>query len=234
MFGKRTRGAAMDDATGKQWGQADDSATPRARLRHVYWIGGGSGAGKSTIARHLANRHGLHLYATDEVMADHAGRCTPEDSPFLSEFQAMDMDQRWVNRSPETMLETFHWFRGEGFGSIVEDLLRLPREPGVVVEGFRLLPHLVKPLLALPGHAVWLLPTPEFRRAAIESRGSTWAIAGKTTDPEKALRNLLERDRMFTERLCGQAKSLRLHVVEVDTTMTEVDLAHRVTEVFEL
>jgi hypothetical protein len=55
----------------------------------------------------------------------------------------MSMDERWVNRSPETMLETFHWFRGEGFGPIVEDLLALPAEPGVVAEGFRLLPHLV-------------------------------------------------------------------------------------------
>jgi hypothetical protein len=81
-------------------------------------------------------------------MSDHTTRSTPEDSPFLSGFKAMDMDERWVNRSPETMLETFHWFRGEGFSLIVEDLLRLPREPCVIVEGFRLLPHLVKPLLA--------------------------------------------------------------------------------------
>jgi adenylate kinase family enzyme len=87
-----------------------DAATLRARLRDVYWIGGGSGAGKSTIARRVATRHGLHLYATDDVMSDHASRSTPEDSPFLSEFKAMDMDERWVNRSPETMLETFHWF----------------------------------------------------------------------------------------------------------------------------
>jgi len=101
-------------------------AAPRARLRHVYWIGGGSGAGKSVIAGRLAARHGLRLYATDEVMADHARRSTPEDCPFLSEFVAMDMDERWVSRSPETMLETFHWFRGEGFGLIVGDLLRLP------------------------------------------------------------------------------------------------------------
>jgi predicted ATPase len=30
-----------------------DAAELRARLRRVYWIGGGSGAGKSTIARRL-------------------------------------------------------------------------------------------------------------------------------------------------------------------------------------
>lgn len=129
----------------EQRGWTGDVATLRSRLRHVYWIGGGSGAGKSTIARRIADRHGLHLYATDDVMSDHASRCTPENGTLLSEFQAMDMDQRWVNRSPETMLETFHWFRGEGFGLIVEDLLRLPREPGVIVEGFR--------TVATPGEA---------------------------------------------------------------------------------
>lgn len=211
-----------------------DAAALRARLRHVYWIGGGSGAGKSTIARRIAARHGLRLYATDDVMPDHASRSTPEDSPFLSEFKAMDMDERWVNRSPETMLDTFHWFRGEGFGLIVEDLLRLPSEPGVIVEGFRLLPRLVKRLLAVPGHAVWLLPTPDFRRAAIDSRGSTWDIARKTNDPKRAQRNLLERDRMFTERLHEEANRLELRVIEVDTTMTEDDLAERVTEAFGL
>ena len=202
----------------------------RARLRHVYWIGGGSGAGKSTIARRLAGRAGLHLYSTDDVMADHARRSTPVDSPLLSEFAAMDMDERWVSRSPETMLETFHWFRGEGFGLIVDDLLRLPRDRGVIAEGFRLLPHLVKPLLAMPGHAVWLLPAPEFRRAAFGSRGSLGTIAGKTSDPERALRNLLERDRMFTERLGEAARRLELQVIEVSAPMTEENLARRVTE----
>jgi hypothetical protein len=194
-------------------------------LRHVYWIGGGSGAGKSTIARRLAGRHGFRLYATDAVMGDHAARTTPGDSPFLSEFKAMDMDERWVNRTPETMLETFHWFRGEAFGLIVEDLLRLPEEPCVIVEGFRLLPHLVAPLLDVPGRAVWLLPTPEFRRAALDSRGSTWAIARRTGDPERALRNLLERDRMFTERLRDETRSLGLCGIEVDVGMTEDELA---------
>jgi 2-phosphoglycerate kinase len=200
-------------------------------LEHVYWIGGGSGAGKSTIARRLVAQHGLRLYDTDDVMSDHARRSTPEDSPYLAQFIAMDMDERWLNRTPEIMLETFHWFRGESFGLIVEDLLRLPREPKVVAEGFRLLPHLVRPL-ALPGHAVWLLPTPDFRLAAFESRGSRWKIASQTSDPGKALRNLLEREHMFTERLRAEANQLGLPVIEVDATMAEEDLAGRVMEVF--
>ena len=200
----------------------------------MYWVGGGSGAGKSTIARRLAAQHRLRVYATDAVMAEHAGRSTPRDAPFLSEFKGMGMDERWMNRPPEAMLETFHWFRGEGFGLIVEDLLRLPAKPDVIAEGFRLLPRLVQPLLTTPGRAVWLLPTPEFRRAAFGSRGSLWDIARKTGDPDRALRNLLERDRMFTDRLRQEVQRLGLPAIEISTAMTEDDLAGRVTEVFGL
>lgn len=217
-------------------GEITEHALPalRARLRHVYWIGGGSGAGKSTIARRVAGRHGLPVYSTDDAMRDHGGRFTPQEAPLLSRFNAMGMDERWVSRSPETMLESFHWFQGELFGLIVEDLLRFPAGTGVIAEGFRLLPRLVRPLLAEPGHAVWLLPTPGFRRAAFASRGSLWKIAGKTSDPERALRNLLDRDRMFTELLRAETKRLELAAIKIDTTMTEDDLTERVTEAFEL
>ncbi|MFI0899035.1 hypothetical protein [Streptomyces sp. NPDC020983] len=206
-----------------------------ARLRHVYWIGGGSGAGKSTVARRLASRFGMRLYATDDVMRDHAGRTTPGEAPLLHAFMAMDMDERWVNRSPEVMLETFHWFRGEGFGLIVEDLLRMPGDRGVIVEGFRLLPRLVKPLLAVPGHAVWLLPTPDFRRAAVRSRSApSDGFVRRTSDPATAARNLAERDRMFTERLAGETELLRLPTVRVDTTVSEDALCARVAAAFGL
>jgi 2-phosphoglycerate kinase len=215
-------------------GTADTAAALATRLRHVYWIGGGSGGGKSTIARRVAAQHGLHVYSTDDVMPDHARRCTDEDAPYLGAFKSMSMDERWADRSPETMLDTFHWFRGEGFDLIVEDLLRLPAETGVVAEGFRLLPHLVKPLLAEPSHAVWLLPTPAFRRAAFDSRGTLWDIPRKTSNPERALRNLLERDRMFTDRLVEETKRLGLPAVEVDTATSEDQLAREVAQAFGL
>jgi hypothetical protein len=212
-----------------------DAGALQEQFRHIYWIGGGSGAGKSTITRRIAAEHGLQVYATDDAMPDHSRRSTPECCPFLHEFMRMDMDERWVNRSPDIMLETFHWFRGEGFSMIIEDILRLPKEPGVIAEGFRLLPHLVKPLLAVPSHAVWLLPTPEFRQAVMDSRGGPkWGFLGKTSDPERALRNILERDAMFTHRLSEEAKGLELKIIEVGTTMAEDDLARRVTEAFGL
>ena len=207
----------------------------RDRLRHVYWIGGGSAAGKSTISRRLAAEYVLQAYSTDDVMQDHARRSTAEDCPLLHKFMAMSMDERWVNRSPQEMLETFHWFRGEGFSLIIEDLLTFSRDTGVVAEGFRLLPHLVKPLLADPDHAVWLIPTPEFRKAVIDSRGGrTWEFIARTGDPERALRNLLERDAMFTDGLKEEAQRLEMNIIQVDLTVSEDEVTGRVAELFRL
>jgi adenylylsulfate kinase-like enzyme len=44
---------------------AVDAAAVRVRLANTYWIGGGSGAGKSVIARRLAVQQGLRVYAAD-------------------------------------------------------------------------------------------------------------------------------------------------------------------------
>ena len=207
--------------------------TLREQLRHVYWIAGGSAAGKSTIASRIARERGLRLYATDDVMADHARRS--KDSPLLHKFMSMEMDDRWVNRSPITMLETFHWFQGEGFSLIIEDLLRLPRNPPIIVEGFRPLPHRVKPLLSQSAHAVWLLPTPKFRQAVVNRRGgSSWGFLARTSDPERALHNLLERDQLFTDLLRQETARLQLSTIEVDSSLDEDELTARVTELFGL
>ncbi|WP_328391224.1 AAA family ATPase [Nocardia sp. NBC_00416] len=220
----------MDEVEPGESERTVDPAALRARLRHVYWIGGGSGAGKSTIARRIAARTGMRVYSTDDAMAEHARRGSTRDVPYLREFTAMSMDERWVDRTPEEMLETFHWFRGEGFASIVEDLLDISDR--TVVEGFRLLPHLVGPLLADPARAIWLLPTPRLRRDVFAGRG--WVIPSRTSDPDRARHNLLRRDEMFTDRLRAETERLGLPVLEVDENLTEDDSAGYVTRAFGL
>ncbi len=205
----------------------------RARLRHVRFIGGGSGGGKSTVARRLAAKHGLQLDLTEQF-SEYAARTTPADAPLLHAFVAMDMDERWLNRSPHVMFNTFHGFHGERFDLVIEDLLALPRKPPILVEGFTLLPRLVAPLLSGPGQAVWLVPTPEFRRAAFDSRGSTWDIPRKTSDPERALGNLLARDQLFTDHVRHEATALELPIIDVDLGLSVDELVNRVAAVLRL
>lgn len=199
---------------------------------NVYWIGGSSGAGKSTISKRIADLHECKIYSTDNAMGDHSSRCTPEDCPNLELFKKMSMDERWVNRDPKEMLDTFHWFNGEGFDMIIEDLRNIPKDSTVIVEGFRLLPNLVKPYLRSLNNGIWLIPTPQFRKAAFESRGTLWDIPKKTTQPEKALENLLTRDAMFTDRLKTEATFNDCSTIVIDGSDNENVVVSQVVEHF--
>ena len=95
----------------------------------------------------------------------------------------------------------------------------------VLVEGYKLLPRLVAPLLSRPDQAVWLIPTPEWRRIALSRRGSLWSIAGQTSDPEKALANLLARDALYAEEVYRQAVALQFTIIEVSGNASVDDLA---------
>jgi hypothetical protein len=194
-----------------------------ARLGHVRWLGGGSGAGKSTIAARLAATHGLHVYGTDETLRRHIAGASPDRHPLAAAFVRMDMDERWLTRSPAAMVETFHGFHDELFELIVADLLALSPERPILAEGFRLLPRLVAPLLHAPDgawQAAWLLPTAAFRRAAFEARGANWHGAQWTSDPKRAMDNLLSRDALFTEQVAAELAALGLQTILVDGSLT--------------
>ncbi|MEL6597359.1 MAG: hypothetical protein AAFQ47_15570 [Pseudomonadota bacterium] len=169
----------------------------------------------------MADAHGAVIYDTDAAMGEHASRCSSHACPQLAHFKRMTMNRRWVERSPKEMFQTFHWFAGEGFSFIVDDLLARPSDRLVIAEGFRLLPLLVLPLLQDKRHAIWLLPTPAFRRRAFDARGTTWEIPRKTSNAELALANTLARDALFTDRVRDEVSGLGLHALDVDGSQSE-------------
>ncbi len=203
-------------------------------LPHVYWLGGGSGGAKSTVARRLARAHGLTLYDTDGTMADHGQRYDRAACRRLEAFKHMTMDERWLLRDPATMLTTFHWFAGEGFDLILEDLRALPPDTPVIAEGFRLLPALTARVMASPRHGLWLLPTPTFRKKAFTARGTLWDIPNRTSDPPAALENLLQRDALFIHRLQHETQAHGLATLTVDGQRSEDELVRAVAAHFGL
>lgn len=102
---------------------AQIAAEAASRLAHVRWIGGGSGAGKSTIARRLADEYELLVYSTDVALA-------------------------------------------------------------------------------------------------FEARGFTWEIPNRSTDPQRALANVLRRDELFTDDVADEAEKLGLQMIRIEVGLT--------------
>jgi hypothetical protein len=194
-------------------------------LDHVRWVGGGSGAGKTTVTRLLAERFGLALYSTDAMIGAHSERLDATAAPLLERFRRMSMDERWVQHDSVTMYESFPWFHGEGFDLLIDDLQQMPTDRLVLIEGFRLLPDLVRPHVSNPSHALWLLPTADFRQAAFGRRRDADAFWGRTSDPDQALSNLLERDRIFSDKISNDTARNGLEALHIDGNRTARSLA---------
>ena len=137
-------------------------------LRHVLWIGGPPGSGKSTVATRIARRHALRWYSADTRTWAHRDRALTEGNPAALRWETMAPAERWNTSTPADLLElSLHVERGP---MVVDDLRRLPRSPLVVAEGSPLPPAAVSCGVAERSRAVWLLPTPEFQRAQLEER----------------------------------------------------------------
>ena len=210
-----------------------DAASAGAGFGHVRWLGGATGAGKSAVASRLAAMFGVRLYSTDAAIAVHGAEPGP-DAPLLSAFREMGMDTRWLRRDARTMFETFPWFAGERFERVVADLGAAGAARVTVAEGFRLLPRLVEPLLDAPWQAVWLVPTPGFRRRAFERRAESQQFWRRTSVPAASLERLLERDALFAEQVAREAQERGLKVVVVDSGRPEAELVAEVADWFRL
>jgi len=193
-------------------------------LAHILWIGGSPAAGKSTIARRLARAHGVRVYDFDRHEAAHVARrmANAVDYPAYAAFLALSMDQRWLLRPPAEMAEQVIAMWTERFRLVVDDLRALPSASPIVAEGPGLFPDCVHPVIADGNQAIWLIPTPVFcRRVRLERDVGSFA---DTSDPARALDNLIARDVVLAAHVKRRAADLGLTVLEVDgaTPITEM------------
>ena len=194
------------------------------RLRHVYWLGGSPCAGKSSVAAIIAERHNLQLYRCDDHFEEHKAQIDPERHRTFASLAALSCDELWM-RPVQVQVETELAYCRDVFAMIVEDLLSLPSSPPILAEGTDLLPECVKPLLANPGRAFWLVPTTEFQYNYYSKRAWVHDILKNCTQPAKAFSNWMGRDAGFADRVEESATSLGLDVMRIDGNLSVADVA---------
>lgn len=72
----------------------------RTALSNVYFISGNACAGKSTIARMLANKHGMELYDMDARYTAHRAIALPEYQPNMC-YHMQNFHEQWTRPADE-------------------------------------------------------------------------------------------------------------------------------------
>jgi hypothetical protein len=195
------------------------SPTTPHRLRHIRWLAGGTGSGKTTAAGVLSRRFDIDVYHGDRAEHDWLLRCTAERHPRFAVHRDQRSGDLWRGRSPEEIFEAMAGRHGETIEFLVEDLLARPTERTVLVDYFGVLPRDLAPLLSWPGQAAFLVPTPEFRRATLTQRYADPDRARANWgdfDPAEMLEARIARDALWDAEVTRQARELGLPLLTVD------------------
>ncbi len=196
-------------------------------LKHVLWIGGAPGSGKTTIAKRIARRHGLRWYNADTHTWEHRDRALRDRNPAALRWEAMTPYERWVTTTPAEMVElSLNLERGP---MIVDDLRRLPASPLILAEGSTVLPDLVASGIADGSRAVWLVPTPELQRAGWEGRGGAPA---RDSGARRARENVSQLWLLIGAELERRASECGVTVLTVDGSRTVVEMVTAVEDLF--
>ncbi|TWP46777.1 hypothetical protein FKR81_34905 [Lentzea tibetensis] len=188
---------------------------PFGTLANALWIGGAQWAGKSTVARILAHRHGITAYHydyhdarghNDRRIAQRALRSQPlygaEPEP------TAELEARRIIES--SFADRFEW--------TLDDLRALVSGRPVLAEGWGLRPELVMEF-SKPDRMIVMVPSEEFRLHQAE------------TLARAAVRNI-DRDRIIGEDAVSRARAYGIRVYEVDGSRNAEQVADEVSEHF--
>ncbi len=198
-----------------------DPSPITADLPAAFWLGGGSGSGKTTAARSAALRLDLRFYPLDGHNYAHARRAASGGYPLTLAVSRQSAADMW-SQDAARLAESFAAVSAERVQMACADLRALGPGPTVIVEGPQLFPNLVGPLMRTPRHGLWLLPAAEFGYRGVVGRGG-----GR---PEATGQRRLERDELLTQMHRRQACELGLPVLEVDGSLTLAEMADLVAD----
>ena len=201
----------------------------------VFWIGGSTFSGKSTVSGILARRHGLEVLSCDDELPRHMGEAVLSDQPTLHLFSRMT-DLPLLLLPTDLLAESLRAMAREQLEVILGELADRDTSSPLLVEGAAVLPECLVPRLSEEHRAVWLVASESFLLTRYRSARES-LVAGTLAgyeDPERAFRGWMDRDLAFSAMVRRQLDELDLLSLEVDGTRPPEDIADEVARRFRL
>jgi hypothetical protein len=170
----------------------------------MLWVGGGQGAGKTTLSWHLSRANDLPLHRVDLWTYDHKARMPAGDT----------LDEQ-LARGPGAAADAFESHSRLRLKLVLDDIAaRDLGEVPALVEGPQLMPGFAAQLA--PGWCVWLLPDPARTRITREERlANEETLAGRPVAGRSRASLIAQRDAILTSRIRESAVLAGRPVIEV-------------------
>ena len=189
-------------------------------LSSLYWLGGSTCSGKTTICAQLSERFGVTVSHRDDFIEDHFKRANPQDHPAICEWLYLRKEAtraEILERSVDDLVTLLIGAFREDFALTQEDLLKEKLASGTVVEGLRLLPDIIAPLLERSNLAAWLVLSPDLHRTLIEARSAKSAHRETTVEAARLREHLSQTFIGLGGRLTEMAAERGTEVIEIRT-----------------
>jgi len=170
----------------------------------MLWIGGGQGAGKTTLSWHLSRADDLPLHPVDLWSYDHRARMPVGES----------LGQQ-LAKGPEAAADAFESDSRHRLELVLDDITaRALGKVPAIVEGPQLMPAFAAQLPL--GWGVWLLPEPARTQMTRKARLATEEmLAGRAAAGSSQVALILQRDKVLTSRIRDSAVLAGRPVIEV-------------------
>ena len=195
----------------------------RDRLKHVYWIIGTSCSGKSTMAKALADKHGMLYYDPNDHYPRFKAAASPAQQPHLSR-KFRDAEE-YFSQPLTQYVEYLEKQSEEAFEMMVADFLGMGADGPIITEDI----HITEQVLRVSAyHNVAFLYTDEelYRQQNWDrddqERRDIRAYMETTSEPGKHMDHVTEMGVLSGQRMIRHARRLQVAMFQrVKSTTVE-------------
>lgn len=182
----------------------------------VYYLGGGTCCGKSTVTALIVKKYGFTLYKLDDYIFDYLEQLAKGGDEIAIKQMNHTMQEMWLGATPSDMsAEETQLYRAM-LPLAQQAIASLPRQAHILAEGAGFLPALMHAAGVQPGFYACIVPTPAFRRAQYAKRSWIDEYLDSVSDKDAAFQNWMRRDDLLSETALADARRFGYPVYVVD------------------